>query len=158
VLVGIHGDVVGMPLCAPVDEHGDQHGTPYRGTDDGYYPIRDTQHIGRAEFDLRGGGLEVRLQVRLRVRLQGVALRVPAYATVLYTESHATNDVQRRDEGAKKELAAQECVEKKWMCIEEVSVEPSWRIRLGASEILQTLARTMTSVRSAGARHVHVTG
>jgi hypothetical protein len=62
VLVGIHGDVVGMPLCAPVDEHGDQHGTPYRGADDGYDPIRDTQHTGRAEFDLRGGGLEVRLK------------------------------------------------------------------------------------------------
>jgi hypothetical protein len=103
VLVGIHGDVVGMPLCAPEDEHGDQHGTPYRGADNGYNPIRDTQHTGRAEFDLRGGGLEVRLKVRLRMRLREVALRVPA--SVLYTGSHATNDVQRRDEGAKKELA-----------------------------------------------------
>jgi hypothetical protein len=44
------------------------------------------------------------------------------------------------------------------MCIEEVSVEPSWRIRLGANEILQALVRAMTSVRSAGAGHVHVTG
>jgi hypothetical protein len=45
--------------------------------------------------------------VRLRVRLQEVALGVPASASasVLYTGSHATNDVQRRDEGAKKELA-----------------------------------------------------
>jgi hypothetical protein len=41
--------------------------------------------------------------VRLQMRLRDVALRVPA--SVLYTGSHATNDVQRRDEGAKKELA-----------------------------------------------------